>query len=170
MEADKTKTLWSGQTPAAGLQYSEDCGECCVKTCCPCCITRKNWRVTGQGIFYRTVPPCSWFATGSFADLEMYSQFSYSGFQAHHVLWQWVSGPPSTLKVGSDPPSILTALQGISGPPSNLTVGSGPSHYSYSGFTPSQYAYNGFQAHCHGGGAWEILIFVYSRWLRLPVS
>jgi len=63
IEADKMATVWQGETPAPGLAYSEDCGQCCAKIFCPCCITRKMWRVTGQGIFYRVVPPCSMFTT-----------------------------------------------------------------------------------------------------------
>jgi len=63
VEADKMATLWQGETPATGIQYSEDCGQCCAKIICPCCITRKMWRITGQGIFYRIVPPCAWFTT-----------------------------------------------------------------------------------------------------------
>ncbi|XP_063689793.1 uncharacterized protein LOC134822593 isoform X2 [Bolinopsis microptera] len=61
IEADKMATLWQGETPAPGLAYSEDCCQCMSKMCCPCCITRKLWRITGQGIFYRIVPPCSMF-------------------------------------------------------------------------------------------------------------
>ena len=63
VENDKMATLWSGETPASGVQYAEDGAQCCGKIFCPCCITRKFWRITGQGIFYRIVPPCSCIQT-----------------------------------------------------------------------------------------------------------
>jgi len=63
VEHDKMATLWQGETPYGGLEYSEDCAQCCGKIFCPCCITRKMWRITGQGIFYRIVPPMPCFST-----------------------------------------------------------------------------------------------------------
>lgn len=63
VEHDKMATLWQGETPYGGLEYSEDCAQCCGKIFCPCCITRKMWRITGQGIFYRIVPPMPCLST-----------------------------------------------------------------------------------------------------------
>ena len=64
-EAELNASLWSGVVPAPGLAYKEDCGECCVTTCCPCCVAKTYWRVTGQGVFYRKEPPCGlWVGSG----------------------------------------------------------------------------------------------------------
>lgn len=57
-EADLSAAKWSGVTPAPGIAYKEDCGECCLAYLCPCCLAKTYWRVTGQGVFYKRVPPC----------------------------------------------------------------------------------------------------------------
>jgi len=53
-----TATLWSGETPADGCAYNKNCWHCIRRYLCPCCISRTYWKVTGQGVFYRKVPPC----------------------------------------------------------------------------------------------------------------
>ncbi|XP_031550776.1 uncharacterized protein LOC116288165 isoform X2 [Actinia tenebrosa] len=63
-EVEMSGAQWSGVTPAPGIAYKEDCGECCVAYFCPCCLAKTYWRVTGQGIFYKKEPPCGLF-TGS---------------------------------------------------------------------------------------------------------
>lgn len=55
---------WSGVTPAPGIAYKEDCGECCVAYFCPCCLAKTYWRVTGQGVFYKREPPCGLWTEG----------------------------------------------------------------------------------------------------------
>ncbi|CAH3034731.1 unnamed protein product [Porites lobata] len=57
-EAELSAAKWSGVTPAPGIAYKEDCGECCVAYFCPCCLAKTYWRVTGQGVFYKREPPC----------------------------------------------------------------------------------------------------------------
>lgn len=63
-EADLSAAKWSGVTPAPGLAYKEDCGECCVAYFCPCCLAKTYWRVTGQGVFYKREPPCGLWTEG----------------------------------------------------------------------------------------------------------
>jgi len=57
-ELQTTASLWSGETPVSGIAYSKGLWHCMRKTCCPCCASRTYWKVTGQGVFYRKVPPC----------------------------------------------------------------------------------------------------------------
>lgn len=50
--------------------YSKNCWHCCRRYLCPCCVARVYWKVTGQGVFYRKVPPCrQYFGTGKDLDL-----------------------------------------------------------------------------------------------------
>ena len=63
-EVELSSAQWSGVTPAPGIAYKEDCGECCLAYCCPCCLAKVFWRVTGQGVFYKKEPPCG-LTTGS---------------------------------------------------------------------------------------------------------
>jgi len=79
-EMQTTASLWSGEMPAAGCAYSKSCGHACRRYLCPCCVSRTYWKVTGQGVFYRKVPPCrQYFGTVSteymdyrfFKDLEL---------------------------------------------------------------------------------------------------
>lgn len=63
-EAELSASKWSGVTPAPGIRYKEDCGECCVAYCCPCCLAKTFWRVTGQGVFYKREPPCGLWMEG----------------------------------------------------------------------------------------------------------
>lgn len=76
-EADLSAAKWSGVTPAPGIAYKEDCGECCLAYLCPCCLAKTYWRVTGQGVFYKRVPPCG---------LWMEGESWYFSFCAQHVL------------------------------------------------------------------------------------
>ncbi|XP_002164997.2 uncharacterized protein LOC100198390 [Hydra vulgaris] len=82
-EMQTTAALWSGETPAPGFQYSTSCADCLTRYLCPCCKSRTYWKVTGQGVFYRKVPPCGGnFGTVSteymdyrfFKDLELKEQ------------------------------------------------------------------------------------------------
>uniref|UniRef100_A0A7M5X4L7 SAM domain-containing protein n=1 Tax=Clytia hemisphaerica TaxID=252671 RepID=A0A7M5X4L7_9CNID len=57
-ELQTTATLWSGETPADGCAYNKNCWHCIRRYTCPCCVSRTYWKVTGQGVFYRKVPPC----------------------------------------------------------------------------------------------------------------
>jgi len=57
-ELETTASLWSGETPAEGCAYSKNCWHCVRRYTCPCCVSRVYWKVTGQGVFYRKVPPC----------------------------------------------------------------------------------------------------------------
>ena len=63
-EVELSSAQWSGVTPAPGIAYKEDCGECCLAYCCPCCLAKVFWRVTGQGVFYKKESPCG-LTTGS---------------------------------------------------------------------------------------------------------
>lgn len=63
-EAELSAAKWSGVTPAPGIAYKEDCGECCVAYFCPCCLAKTYWRVTGQGVFYKREPPCGLWTEG----------------------------------------------------------------------------------------------------------
>ena len=65
-EAELSAAKWSGVTPAPGIAYKEDCGECCVAYFCPCCLAKTYWRVTGQGVFYKREPPCGLWTEGKF--------------------------------------------------------------------------------------------------------
>ena len=63
-EVDLSASKWSGVTPAPGIAYKEDCGECCLAYFCPCCLPKTYWRVTGQGVFYKREPPCGLWTEG----------------------------------------------------------------------------------------------------------
>jgi len=71
-EAELSAAKWSGMTPAPGIAYKEDCGECCVAYFCPCCLAKTYWRVTGQGVFYKREPPCGLWMEGKFLELSYF--------------------------------------------------------------------------------------------------
>ena len=55
------------------LEYSKSFGDCLMRYLCPCCTSRTYWKVTGQGVFYRKVPPCGGnFGTGKFFITSIY--------------------------------------------------------------------------------------------------
>ena len=63
-EVELSAAKWSGMTPAPGIAYKEDCGECCLAYFLPCCLAKTYWRVTGQGVFYKREPPCGLWTEG----------------------------------------------------------------------------------------------------------
>lgn len=52
-DLDRSQALWSQTTPVASCAYHESCGDYIKYICCHCCVTTKDWRVTGQGIRWR---------------------------------------------------------------------------------------------------------------------
>ena len=90
MEVDTSATKWSGDTPVGCTQY-----------CFPCCFTRTYWKVTGQGVFTKTVPPCrKCFASVSteymdyrfFKDLELKEEYLCCCFFKRYTLEMYVRG------------------------------------------------------------------------------
>lgn len=76
-EAELSAAKWSGVTPAPGIAYKEDCGECCLAYLCPCCLAKTYWRVTGQGVFYKREPPCGLWMEGKFCCCLFFSIYKY---------------------------------------------------------------------------------------------
>lgn len=99
-ELETTAALWSGETPAGGCEYSKSIFHCCRRYVCPCCHSRTYWKVTGQGVFYRKVPPCrKYFGTVSteymdyrfFKDLELKEEHLCCCFCRRHTLELYVN-------------------------------------------------------------------------------
>ena len=52
-DLDRSKALWTAQTPVNSCAYHENCGKYLCYVVCRCCFPRYEWRVTGQGIRWR---------------------------------------------------------------------------------------------------------------------
>jgi len=99
-ELETTAAKWSGETPAGGCEYSKSPFHCFRRYCCPCCHARTYWKVTGQGVFYRRVPPCKrYFGSVSteymdyrfFKDLELKEENLCCCFCKRYTLEMYVN-------------------------------------------------------------------------------
>lgn len=99
IELQTTATLWSGETPADGCAYNKNLWHCLRRYTCYCCVSRTYWKVTGQGVFYRKVPPCrQYFGTVSteymdyrfFKDLELKEEHACCCFCQRYRLQMFV--------------------------------------------------------------------------------
>ena len=52
-DLDRSKALWSAQTPVNSCAYHENCGKYLCFLVCGCCVRKVEWRITGQGIRWR---------------------------------------------------------------------------------------------------------------------
>ena len=52
-DLDRSKSLWTAQTPINNCAYHENCGKYLCYVACRCCYAQTEWRVTGQGIRWR---------------------------------------------------------------------------------------------------------------------
>ena len=52
-DLDRSKALWTAQTPVNSCAYHENCGKYLCYVVCRCCFPHYEWRVTGQGIRWR---------------------------------------------------------------------------------------------------------------------
>ena len=52
-DLDRSKALWSAQTPVNSCAYHENCGKYLWFLVCGCCVRKVEWRITGQGIRWR---------------------------------------------------------------------------------------------------------------------
>lgn len=105
IEQQTTATLWSAETPADGCAYNKNCWHCIRRYTCPCCVSRTYWKVTGQGVFYRKVPPCrEHFGTVStefmdyrfFKDLELKEEHACCCFCQRYKLQLFVDDKDSS--------------------------------------------------------------------------
>lgn len=111
-ELETTAALWSGETPAGGCAYSKSIFHCCRRYVCPCCHARTYWKVTGQGVFYRKVPPCrKYFGPVSteymdfrfFKDLELKEENLCCCFCKRHTLELYVNDRDNKATEREDP-------------------------------------------------------------------
>ena len=52
-DLDRSRALWSGQTPINSCAYHQNCGKYLFFLVCGCCVRKVDWRITGQGIRWR---------------------------------------------------------------------------------------------------------------------
>jgi len=52
-DLDRSKSLWTAQTPLNSCAYHKNCGKHLCYVACRCCYAQTEWRVTGQGIRWR---------------------------------------------------------------------------------------------------------------------
>ena len=52
-DLDRSKALWTAQTPVNSCAYHENCSKYLCYVVCRCCFPHYEWRVTGQGIRWR---------------------------------------------------------------------------------------------------------------------
>lgn len=117
-EMETTASLWSGETPNGGCEYSKGIFHCIKRYVCPCCVSRTYWKITGQGVFYRKVPPCrQYFGTVSteymdyrfFKDLELKEEPSCCCFCRRHMLEIYVNDRDAKATERDDDPGNLFA-------------------------------------------------------------
>lgn len=115
-ELETTVALWSGEMPAPGCANSKNCGHCLRRYLCPCCVSRTYWKVTGQGVFYRKVPPCrQYFGTISteymdyrfFKDLELKEEHACCCFCARYRLELYVDDKDNKAAERAEPGSAF---------------------------------------------------------------